>query len=183
MKQCYRCKENKSLDNYYVSSRGVIGSYCKICIVEDRRLRRRDISQKRKEWIAKDPVARARVNELRRKSYHNRRITSMYSNAKKRAMAKGLEFNIDREDIILTDKCPILEIDFVVGKKGNYYHSVSLDRIDSSKGYIKGNVRVISMLANVMKSNATLEQLRTFARNINGYIDDIVRPISKDIEI
>lgn len=38
--------------------------------------------------------------------------------------------------------------------------SPSLDRLDSSKGYVKGNVRVISKRANQLKNNATVEEMR-----------------------
>jgi hypothetical protein len=44
--------------------------------------------------------------------------------------------------------------------------SASLDRIIPELGYIKGNVRVISLLANQMKWNATKEQLLTFCRGV-----------------
>ena len=63
--------------------------------------------------------------------------------------------------------CPVLGIKLdwgMGGRTGGRSKSPSLDRIDSTKGYIKGNVMMISMLANQMKSNATPEQLNQFCR-------------------
>lgn len=42
----------------------------------------------------------------------------------------------------------------------------SLDRIDSSGGYMQGNVRVISYLANLMKSSASDAELTAFANGV-----------------
>lgn len=90
----------------------------------------------------------------------------MLYRAKKRAKLKNLEFNIDESDII-PKFCPILGIELKVANKGEgkggRHYSPSLDRIDSSKGYIKGNVWVISNRANTIKSDASKEELIKFA--------------------
>lgn len=90
-----------------------------------------------------------------------------------RAKAKkyGIDFNIDASDIPLPKKCPIFGIPLVVGREGGRNSSPSVDRIDNSKGYVKGNVVVISTKANAMKREASLNDLRKivkFYENING---------------
>src|SRR3990167_7218803 len=87
--------------------------------------------------------------------------------AKETAKNKNLEFNIEICDIIIPEYCPFLGIRLTheLGK-GQLQANSSIDRIDPKKGYIKGNVQIISRLANSMKSNATKEQLLTFAENI-----------------
>ena len=44
-----------------------------------------------------------------------------------------------------------------------FKESPSLDRIDNSKGYIKGNVAVISNKANKYKSDMTIENIEKLA--------------------
>jgi hypothetical protein len=78
--------------------------------------------------------------------------------AKYRAKKKGLEFNIDAYDVIIPEVCPYLGIKIENGTLGNHDASPSLDRIDSSKGYIKGNVEIISWKANQIKNNGTAEE-------------------------
>jgi hypothetical protein len=51
----------------------------------------------------------------------------------------------------------------------NLDNSYSLDRIDSNKGYVKGNVWVISRRANVIKNNATLEELELLTNNLKKF--------------
>ena len=93
----------------------------------------------------------------------------MWRAAKRRARIKGLEFNIEVSDIIIPEVCPILEVPLVLGTKGNYEYTPSLDRIDNSKGYIKGNIMVISKKANSMKNSASLQELRNFCKNVLRY--------------
>lgn len=94
---------------------------------------------------------------------------AMYIAARNRAKRKGIEFNIDETDITIPEICPLLEIPIEYGTKSNYDRSPSLDRIDNTKGYIKGNVWVISKKANAMKNSATFEELKIFSTNILRY--------------
>ena len=87
----------------------------------------------------------------------------------KAAKTRGIEFNIEESDIIIPEVCPLLEVPFEFGTKASYDYSPSLDRIDNSKGYIKGNIWVISKKSNTMKSSATLQELQTFCTNILRY--------------
>ena len=91
-------------------------------------------------------------------------ITCILNRAKRRALKYNLEFNLEPSDIIIPDKCPILEVPLFLGTKGNYEYTPSLDRIDNSKGYIKGNIQIISKKANSMKNSASLEELQTFCK-------------------
>jgi hypothetical protein len=87
--------------------------------------------------------------------------------AKSNAKDRRYEFNLEISDIIIPEVCPYLGIKILTDVNSrttpNYY---SIDRINSSKGYVKGNVQVISLLANTMKNNATTQELITFAQNI-----------------
>lgn len=110
-----------------------------------------------------------RERESNRISMQKRRKEKPLENklVTKRAEAKrtGLDFNITIEDLQVPEKCPYLDIPLIL--TGPVCDNlISLDRIDSTKGYIKGNVQVISMKANTMKSNASIEELVTFAKNV-----------------
>ena len=88
----------------------------------------------------------------------------------KKTASKGKnkkDFNLSVEDIIIPTHCPYLGIElttvFNENDNDNYY---SIDRIDSNYGYVKGNIQIISKLANTMKNKASKEQMITFALNI-----------------
>lgn len=88
--------------------------------------------------------------------------------ARKRAKQKGLQFNLIEDDIIIPENCPYLGLSFELNAPRGTDRSrvCSLDRIVPELGYVKGNVEVISHLANTMKQHATPEQLVLFAKAI-----------------
>jgi hypothetical protein len=97
----------------------------------------------------------------------NNREKYLLSRAKRSSKVKGLEFNLDLSDIQIPEYCTLLGIKLTSALGyGQLESNSSIDRIDSTKGYVKGNVWIISRKANTMKSNATKEQLILFANNI-----------------
>jgi hypothetical protein len=92
---------------------------------------------------------------------------NLFRSARKRAVKKGLEFNIELKDIYIPEKCLILKVPLICGTR----YAPSVDRVYPDKGYIKGNIAIISTLANSMKANATPKELLIFAKNIKNYMD------------
>lgn len=84
----------------------------------------------------------------------------MLNCSKQNARKKGQEHSITIDDIKIPEICPVFGVAFE--KQGVFVPS--LDRIDNTKGYVPGNVQVISKLANTMKFSATQDQLVSFAR-------------------
>jgi hypothetical protein len=91
--------------------------------------------------------------------------------ARRRHQLKGIPFEIDVEDIIIPDLCPILKIPVRPSKKSVSANSPSLDRKKPELGYVKGNVWVISHKANSMKNNASIETLRNFSEWVQSLGD------------
>lgn len=64
-------------------------------------------------------------------------------------------------------KCAIsgLQMTYYVGAGRNHYN-ISVDRIDSNCGYIKGNVQLVCAQVNMMKAEMNYEELYTFCEAI-----------------
>ena len=59
-------------------------------------------------------------------------------------------------------KCAVTGVELKLESSGNKNYQASIDRIDSSKGYIKGNIRYTSVSVNWLKSNLDDEHLKEF---------------------
>ncbi len=93
---------------------------------------------------------------------------SIFWVAKSRAKSKGIEFSLKVEDILVPPVCPVLGIPLYTNRGKAGPNSPSLDRIDNKRGYIPGNVRVISYRANILKGDASVEEVR----KILAYMED-----------
>lgn len=115
---------------------------------------------------------RESVREKNRDSYYRcmatpeGHIKKNISCIKRRAKANGIPFSMSIEDVSpLPSHCPVLglELSYCIASLRPTSNSPSIDRIIPELGYISGNVHIISNRANVIKHNATVEELVAIA--------------------
>ena len=92
-----------------------------------------------------------------------------------------MAFNIEIEDVIIPEECPVLGIPLKVLSGSD--NSPTLDRVDNRLGYIRGNVAVISHRANTIKNSASIEELEKVIKYCRLFtpeqIDDIMKIIKR----
>lgn len=196
MKICIRCKEEKGLSAF--TSPLVV---CKKCRNErNRELYRKNpkviseyyyankttINKRTKKYYAdnkqeileqkKEYYQRNAENIILQKSNYRKYQPEkeMLTKARARAKKHGLDFNLDLEDIQIPETCPYLKIPLVKGVAGMTDSSPSLDRIDTKKGYVKGNVEVVSWRANRLKSDMSLAEVIMIAERLNEIHGDLI---------
>lgn len=182
-KKCTKCKLEKDLNEFYNAKSFKDGKTyeCKQCMTFYRvKNKERNIAYQKR--IHKENPEKFREND--RKYWRDLNPSQkLLQQGRNRSKRKNIPFNLEKEDIVIPTKCPLLECAFVIGKKYAYPYTHSLDRIDNEKGYIKGNVQVICMKANSMKNSATKKELLTFAKNVilQYKDDDIVQNLIKQL--
>jgi hypothetical protein len=103
--------------------------------------------------------------EYRNKNLQNFefRLQALLNASRQRAKEKGLEHTLVKEDLKelfpADNKCPVYGFDLEWNSGGFRETSPSIDRIDSTKGYTKDNVQIISWKANRIKGYASVEDL------------------------
>lgn len=121
----------------------------------------------RKERMATDPQYRARENARAAATQRAARRRDpkrfMLVRAKVRAAAVGVPFSLTVDDFDIPSKCPIFgkRLRVADGKPDDW--SPELDRIIPRRGYVAGNVIVVSRRANKMKQDASVNELRLLA--------------------
>jgi hypothetical protein len=121
-----------------------------------------------KQWTAANQVTLTTRARIKRKRDPIQAALYMF---RARAKREGMVCDLTRDylESIWVDICPIFKTTIKMShgeclKTLDMETQASLDRIDSSKGYVQGNVQWISKLANTMKNRATKEQLEMFAK-------------------
>jgi hypothetical protein len=92
----------------------------------------------------------------------------MYHNAQHRAKKKGIPFTISMEDIVIPETCPLLGIPLISTNDKRDPRNPSLDQKVPGRGYTPDNIWVVSSRANWIKSDATLQELKTLVENLEA---------------
>ena len=184
-KECKRKRDNEryqilKLDPEYRKRRNETSQRSK--------LKHKDkVDQYNQEYNLRPEVVERKRNwqqERNAKSDLITRFRDIVHRCQARKKKKNVPCTIKWTDVqdIYTEICPLLEIPIKWDRtSGRDNFTPSIDRIIPEKGYVSGNIKIISNLANMMKSSATKEQLYTFAKNIKKYMEgeEIVQTIEK----
>lgn len=93
-----------------------------------------------------------------KENYKNQTLEyKLWYRAKRRAKEKNVPFNIEISDIVIPNECPIFKTKFI---ERNHKTCASIDRVIPSLGYIKGNIQIISNRANMIKGDATADEVK-----------------------
>lgn len=187
VKVCRICKEEKPLSDYWVRKKNKDGlfTYCNSCAsskgsiayqkhITERRAKRKaygqtnkaESSQRSKNHYAK-PTARAKL---------------LLAGVIKRSKYKGWDTDIDYDFIksgIDRGFCEVTNMPFDLNSsptsKKNPF-APSIDRIDSSRGYVKSNCRIVVWQFNMMKAEMSDRDLFTFCEIIVEMMRDKFTP-------
>ena len=170
-------KQNEYSKKYRLENKEKINEYGKKYYQENKEKRtesykkyyqenKEKINEHSKEYYQEN---KEKINEQTKQYRLENKEKWMCNTSKVRAKQKNLPFNLSTEylkEIWPEDnKCPALGITM---KRGDFCvtdHSPTLDRIIPKLGYIKGNVQVVSALANRIMSDATVNQVMAVAKH------------------
>ena len=109
-------------------------------------------------------------------SYLRLRLKYCLNRYKRKSKKLGLKFDLDLNYIYeifpKNNECPILQIEMTWGESEERRNSPSLDRIDPNLGYTKKNVRWISNISNVHKSDRDFEMIEKIYFDMKNIINN-----------
>lgn len=196
MKRCRGCGGYKPDTEFYLKRDprkppNTRMAKCKNCVLARLQAQRRKLGIPTSfEWIAEQKSKAAEIkferNERRRLARASARQALAVSegcrdyadllarrrilhSARTRAKQKGWPFTLTPADVPIPEKCPVLGIVLKHGTSANYDASPTIDRLDSSRGYVPSNVCVISCRANHLKNNSTVAEIEAVLAYMRKY--------------
>lgn len=113
----------------------------------------------------------------REKVYNSieKRAVVFLQNAKKSALKRNQEFNLTTQDILdcweqQAQTCPYSGR--LLTLEPNKLNTVSIERIDSSIGYVPKNTILVCQAVNRMKSNFSLSEFFNLCKDVNLFLTD-----------
>ena len=129
-----------------------------------REANREKVSEYRKAYREAN---KEKIRAKMRAHYLSRSEIWILSNIKRRAKEMDLPFDLTAEDIVPPEYCPVLGLKLERNRNGReggpQPNSPAVDRIIPERGYVRGNVIIVSHLANCIKQNASPDQIRKVA--------------------
>lgn len=155
--------------NGHTAARDVSDRSCYVCKLEKARRWKHANPEKHaaanRKWLGENPDNRlAGKRRQRARAPESYWASSALANAKVRAEKAGVPLDIDHPFLLEmaqnTKTCPVFDFVFEYQGRGVIHAaSPSLDRIDPKKGYVRGNVAIISVRANSIKQNASWHEI------------------------
>lgn len=175
---CPKCADYKEREEFHPDAgKPGITTYCHDCTARREEL----AATRRAEYLAE----RARVDERKKERHLEKisRIQGQYEKSQKRSEKReefrlqdyarrraelyNVPFSLTVDDIVIPAKCPVFGFPLVrntgIDAKAKF-NSPTIDRIIPGKGYVKGNIHVISGMANTIKGNRDLAEWKMFAK-------------------
>lgn len=184
-KVCSKCGVEKPLSDFYKAKNKGYEYHrgdCKDCVNKQRSGKYPELSVKWKESrkikYKNDASVKNRIDNYRR----THKEKSLLMDCRKRAKEQGLPFNITEDDIVIPEVCPVLGIKICKENSKREYNSPSVDKIIPEKGYVKGNICVISWRANMIKSCGNAEEHLRISKYITECITQTTQMENKDID-
>lgn len=117
-----------------------------------------------------------RIHEHQKQLRVNHPEKTLLRNARDRATKRGLPFALTLDNIQIPETCPVLGVPLVrntcEGPGFPAPNSPTLDRLDPAKGYVPGNVAVISWRANSLKKDGTLAEFERLVQWMRSQSND-----------
>lgn len=141
---------------------------------EQRHKNKEKIYAKNKEYYIKN---KSKVCQMSKRRYElstqtpEKHAYQLFLQIRRRSKYNNIPFNLTPEDIKIPLICPILGIPLKHTKGAPSSNSPSVDRIVPSKGYVRGNIIIISFKANAIKYNANADEIMKvaiFYKNLEG---------------